>query len=274
MTLNRSDLELAGVRVTGTDTRLAGATDTVDRDLAFGERVVLITEAIVTNVGLKSTTDGARIVRNLKAIDVFELAGDDGARVINALRATRSAHKAEEAGELPLPGLDVHATGDGVVLTNRDLDALAGNPIDDLTGDELARYAESEPWPNYSDEPVGGVADYLDLCREDLTTEQYRDKLLHVLAYEEGHKGRRGVLDYALGELTDVGPDAPLPDPTAGDGLDGEVDLGDDEDSLDVPPPPDVEGIDAVGTERVIEELEADRDAEVEIDGTEDEADE
>lgn len=271
MTLNRDDLELAGVRIAGTDTRLAGATDTITRDLAFGERVVIITEAIVTNVGLKSTSDGARVVRNLKAIDVFELTGDNGARVLNALRAERSAAVAEAGGELPLPGLDVNTTADLVVLTDRDLtgeDAAATAILDDL-GNDLATKTETPPWAIYDEEPVGGVADYLDACREDLSTDAYRALLTHTLAYEEAHKRRRGVTEYVLAELTDVGPTPDLPDAGAeleNLGLDDEVEI-DTEDDLDAPTAGDL-GLD---TAAVIGELEADADAAVEIDDVDEE---
>lgn len=125
-----------GTPAVGMRTGLAGAGNRIQRAHSIGDRVVLVIEARVKSAGHKATDDGILYVEGLTVADLFELPGDQGARLLATMR---SLHRNDATGTAPVPELaDVGYTdASGVVLTPEELAELRGDPIRAILSPEL-----------------------------------------------------------------------------------------------------------------------------------------
>lgn len=122
--------EFEGVIPIGVVTKLNGAGERIQRSMHLEERVVLVVEAKVGNVGHGVTKDGVKRIHTLQVADVYELAGREGVRLLNTVKERwRTANPG--ADELPLEQaqsvgdvVDGIANESGVVMTPEDLKEL------------------------------------------------------------------------------------------------------------------------------------------------------
>lgn len=182
------------LRIVGTETKLTGATDRLTRALKYRERVILVVDATVDNLSLKSTGDGPALVRRLKITDLYELDGERGINVTTGLRAERRRAEDDAAGRAPLPGLDdleLTVGPDGVVETVAEKAARLGEDV--ATED-----ADVEPWAGYDGETVAQVVEALDNTKAaaGLSSVGFVNLVARVAGYEQGHRKRSGVLNY------------------------------------------------------------------------------
>lgn len=127
--------EYHGKTPVGMRSALSGAGNRIAAPHSIGDRVVLVVEARVKAAGHKDTDEGILYTETLKVADVFELTGDQGARLLATMR---SLHR-HDAGFTPLPDLgDVGYTdGSGVVLTPAEVAELRGDPVRAILSDSL-----------------------------------------------------------------------------------------------------------------------------------------
>ncbi len=85
--------EFEGIRPVGVVTRVNGTGERITRGMHLGERGVLVVEYEVSNVGHGRTAQGVKRIQTLGSLDLFELEGRAGQRILNALR---QAHKASD----------------------------------------------------------------------------------------------------------------------------------------------------------------------------------
>lgn len=132
--------EFEGVIPIGVVTKLNGAGERIQRSMHLEEKVVLVVEARVGNVGHGVTKDGVKRIHTLKVADVYELDGPEGVRLLNTVKERwRLANPG--ADELPLE--QAQSVGDvvegitdssGVALTPGDREALG---LDDTSRDPV-----------------------------------------------------------------------------------------------------------------------------------------
>lgn len=123
--LDLDALEAAGIHVTTVNTKVAGATTRLDRPLAVGQRVVVVADCVVADVGLKGPASTIRLNRVLTANELFDLEPDAGARVLAALRAA-NVQVDTTKGHEELPGMVGTVDASGVVVTEAEKAALNG----------------------------------------------------------------------------------------------------------------------------------------------------
>lgn len=85
-------------------TTVSASTNEIRRELALGDRVMLLVEGVVTSVGVRRASDGDIEVRGVKALDVVEVpAGDE--RIVDLVTTAREDRRKaadEAAGRLGL----------------------------------------------------------------------------------------------------------------------------------------------------------------------------
>lgn len=136
------DLELPdyhGRKPVGMKTSVNGAGNRLARPHGIGDRVVLVIEAKVKKAGHEDTDDGLIYAEVLKVADLFEVQGDPGARLLSTLRSAYRTAKDDQDGKAPIPQLGEVGYTDaaGVVLTEREVAALRGDPIRALVSEGL-----------------------------------------------------------------------------------------------------------------------------------------
>lgn len=121
----------------GMKTTVSGAGKRITRPHEIGDRVVAVVELRTRKSGHEQTDDGILYVEALKVEDLFELPGDQGARLLSTMRSLYRMGDDARAGRVPLPGTVVHTDGSGVVLTEAELAELRGDPVRAVLSDSL-----------------------------------------------------------------------------------------------------------------------------------------
>lgn len=139
--------EFEGIRPVGVVTRVNGTGQRIARAMHIDERVVLVVEAEVADVGHGRTADGVKRVHKLTVLDVYELEGKPGAQLLRSLRAAHKIASDRRDGKEPLGGeleqpdpteLGIEVVVDGaVVLTTTEAaerrgEIVPGLPIVDV----------------------------------------------------------------------------------------------------------------------------------------------
>lgn len=136
------DLELPeyhGRKPVGMKTGITGAGNRLSRPHGIGDRAVLVVEVKCKKAGHEDTDDGLVYVESMKVVDLFEVAGDPGARLLSTLRSAHRTAKDKLEGKDPIPELGTvgYTDASGVVLTDREVAALRGDPVRALVSDDL-----------------------------------------------------------------------------------------------------------------------------------------
>lgn len=138
--------EFEGIQPVGVITKVTGAGQRIRRAMHMDERVVIVVEAEIAKVGHDRTDDGVKRVHTLKTLDLFELGGRAGKRLLNHLK--ERYRQAEEVDPLPFK-----EAGDEALVA----DALGKTDASGvaITRDELAELGLADP----SNDPVMVVLD-------------------------------------------------------------------------------------------------------------------
>lgn len=130
--------EFEGIIPVGVVTGLRGTSQRIQRPLHLGDKVLLLVEAEVTDIGHGRTKDGVKRRQVLSVSDFYEVAGDEGTELLGRLR--KSYREAEDArmgrASLPLDEGDAGPEGllvDGVVVPPGAAAELAGSNLEDLS---------------------------------------------------------------------------------------------------------------------------------------------
>lgn len=131
--------EYHGKPATGMRTSLTGAGSRITRSHEIGDRVVLVIEARVRSAGHEQTDDGLVYVEKLKVDDLFELAGDQGRRLLSTMRSLHRTAEDAVQGRQPIGDLGEVGYTDaaGVVLTPAEVAELRGDPVRAILAPEL-----------------------------------------------------------------------------------------------------------------------------------------
>lgn len=141
--------EFEGLRPIGVLCKVNGAGSRIHRAMHLEEKVILVIETEVANVGHALTDDGVKRVHTLRVKDLFELEGKPGAALLRSLRqAYRLADDARH-GRTALggiadsvdsagPGLEVTVDGNGTVVTNAEKAAKNGELLEGLPHVDVA----------------------------------------------------------------------------------------------------------------------------------------
>lgn len=148
--------EYHGRKPVGMRTGVNGAGNRITKAHSIDDRVIILIEARVKKAGHEQTDDGLIYTETLKVLDLFEIAGDQGARLLSTVRSAYRTADDATAGRAPVPGLgDVGYTdASGVVLTSKEVAALRGDPVRALITEGLTPvvviYSDGkrESWPD------------------------------------------------------------------------------------------------------------------------------
>lgn len=148
--------EYHGRKPVGMKTSLVGVGTRITRPHSIGDRGVLVLEVRMKADGHEETDDGLVYSEKHKVLDLFELSGDQGARLLSTLRSLYRTGEEAAKGRDPLPELgDVaYADGSGVVLTPAEVAELRGDPVRAVLSSELTPavivYSDGarELWPD------------------------------------------------------------------------------------------------------------------------------
>lgn len=152
--------EYHGRAPVGMKTSLTGAGNRITREHAIDDRIVFVVEAKVKNAGHESTDDGLIYVEKLKVVDLFEVTGDPGRRLISAVRQSYRSADDSKTGRAPLKDgeVDLGVAGitdaSGVALTPKELEELRGDPVramlDEKVTPAVVVYSDGarELWPD------------------------------------------------------------------------------------------------------------------------------
>lgn len=222
----------------GMKTALNGAGNRITREHAIGDRVVFVVEAKVKRAGHEETDDGLIYAETLKVIDLFEIGGDPGRRLISAVRQSYRTSEDTTKGRAPLKSdeedLSVAGVTDasGVALTPSELEELRGDPVramlDEKVTPAVVVYSDGarELWPDDFDgstpRPVPGerfeTAEDAEVYVEKLldastgetlsewTREQEEDRLLELEKRLEEQEAREEGETVSAPESDEEGP--------------------------------------------------------------------
>ena len=141
--------EFEGVLPVGVVTKLNGSGQRIRRPMHLGERVVLVVEAEVDNVGHARTDDGVKRNQALKVSDLYELEGKPGSVLLRSLRQAYKLADDHSAGrkvlgagiDQPEPngtGMEFTVDENGIVLTDAELAAMRGEVLPGLPHVDVA----------------------------------------------------------------------------------------------------------------------------------------
>lgn len=156
-----------GRKAVGMKTKLTGAGNRVSRPHEIGEKFVLVLEVRAKGDGHEETDDGILYVQTAKVLDLFEIPGEPGLRLISTLRQAHRLAEDSGNGREPFEGLGTAGVTDaaGTVLTPTELAELRGDPVrsmlDDATTPVVVLYSDGarELWPDdFDTEAVRPVA--------------------------------------------------------------------------------------------------------------------
>lgn len=129
--------EYHGRKPVGMRTKLTGAGTRTTRPHTIGDRYVLVLEVRCRGAAHEETDDGLSYVETAKVLDMFELHGDQGSRLLATIRSIHKLADDRAAGRAEIPGTVVHTDGSGVVLTEAELAELRGDPIRAILSPDL-----------------------------------------------------------------------------------------------------------------------------------------
>lgn len=131
--------EYHGRAPVGMRTAITGTATRVTRAHTIGDKIVLVVEVQVMAAAHADTNDGLLYSEKYKALDVFELDRNAGARMLVALRSMHRDADDSKKGRTVLPDLgDIgHADASGVVLTAAEVAEVRGDPVSVLDAPEL-----------------------------------------------------------------------------------------------------------------------------------------
>lgn len=132
--------EFEGLQPVGVVTRVNGAGQRIHRPMRIDERIVIVIEAEVADVNHRRTDDGVKRVHTLKCLDLFEIGGRAGKRLVNNLK---QRYREGDVDSLPFKTAGDEALVADVVGTT-DASGVA------MTPDELAELGIADP----SNDPV------------------------------------------------------------------------------------------------------------------------
>ena len=141
--------EFEGVLPVGVVTKINGSGQRIRRPMHLGERVVLVVEAEVDNIGHARTDDGVKRNQTLKVADLYELEGKPGAVLLRSLRQAYKLADDHSAGrkvlgagiDQPEPngtGMEFTVDENGIVLTDAELAAIRGEVLPGLPHVDVA----------------------------------------------------------------------------------------------------------------------------------------
>jgi len=131
--------EYHGQRPVAMRFKVRGVGSRISRPHTIGDRVVLVVEAKVEASGHKGSTEGILYVEDSAAIDLFELVGDQGSRLLSTLRSLYRTGEDALKGRRQVPGLGDTGYTDsgGVVLTPAEVAEIRGDPVRAILAPEL-----------------------------------------------------------------------------------------------------------------------------------------
>lgn len=131
--------EYHGQRPVAMRFKVRGVGSRISRPHTIGDRVVLVVEAKVEASGHKGSTEGILYVEDSAAIDLFELVGDQGSRLLSTLRSLYRTGEDALKGRRQIPGVgDIGYTdGSGVALTPAEVAEIRGDPVRAILAPEL-----------------------------------------------------------------------------------------------------------------------------------------
>jgi len=149
-----------GRKPSGMKTSITGAGNRLTRAHEIGERVILVVEAKVKKAGHEELDDGLEYVEGLKVVDLFEIQGAPGKRLLSSVRQAYRTADDQVKGRPALADGDVDLGSAGVtdasgtVLTPAELAELRGDPVramlSDATTPVVVVYSDGarELWPD------------------------------------------------------------------------------------------------------------------------------
>ncbi|MEX2267971.1 MAG: hypothetical protein WEA75_04725 [Acidimicrobiia bacterium] len=192
--LDLDALEAAGIHVTTVNTKISGATTRLGRPLAVGQRVIIVADCVVDDVGLKGPAAEVKLGRALKANELFALESGAGMRVLAALRAA-NVEVDTTKGHEELPGMVTTVNADGVVVTEAEKAALTGAPVSDVDLAAALAWARENFGAAFDADPDG----YVEALDGIGVLEPWA--LEYLLAVERGGDEREDVIDALIGRL-------------------------------------------------------------------------
>lgn len=132
--------EFEGLKPVGVVTGVTGTGQRIARAMHLEERVVIVVEAEVSNVGHKITDDGVKRVHTLRVRDLYELEGKAGKKLLRGLKVAYRLADDQRHGRRQLmavddpnvAGVEVTTDGSGVLVTPSERGELAGLGIPDV----------------------------------------------------------------------------------------------------------------------------------------------
>lgn len=191
-----SDLTpMDGVRPVGVITKVKGSTQTIAREIHYGERGISLVEWEADDIAAKRTKDGMKRQQTLTTSAVHDHDGKCPGCGLDLIAAKRQEYRdanpqlsiddVDQAAEL---GRAMRTDENGVVLTDTELAEKLEADRAAVAELQASRNGETPPWPEYDSLGVGAV-------RNRLEHENDRMQVLVVGAYEDANKKRSGVLD-------------------------------------------------------------------------------
>lgn len=218
--------EYHGRAPVGMRTAITGTATRVTRAHTIGDKIVLVVEVQVMAAAHADTNDGLLYSEKYKALDVFELDRNAGARMLVALRSMHRDADDTKKGRTVLPDLgDIgHADASGVVLTAAEVADLRGDPVSVLDAPELTpavvvhedgtramwpdEYAKDEPRPRVGESYLGELGQTVVVRLLDHVT---GEELAVDPAYAEALAGELEAMAVEKAEALAADPiDAPL----------------------------------------------------------------
>lgn len=179
-----------GRKPVGMKTSVNGAGTRITRSHSIGDRIVFVVEAKVKKAGHEETDDGLVYAEVLKVIDLFEISGDPGRRLLSAARTSYRTADDEREGRTPLPELETAGVtdGSGVVLTETELAELRGDPVRAMLSDAMTPvvvlYSDGarELWPDdfAANEARPKIGERFETEGDGPVAYVYVEKLLHA----------------------------------------------------------------------------------------------
>lgn len=121
--------DFEGRKPVGVVTRVNGAGERISRAMHYEERVVLIVEGTIGNVGHGKTAQGMKRIQTISVEDLFEIEGRAGTRILNACR--QSYRTADDARHGRRDLLGEHAKQAGWKMTPDGWTDATGRLLDD-----------------------------------------------------------------------------------------------------------------------------------------------
>lgn len=211
-------------------TSLIGVGSRITRPHSIGDRAVLVLEVRTKFSGHEDTDDGLEYIEKHKVLDMFELAPEQGSRLIATIRSLYRTGEDAAKGRRPVPGLGEvgYTDGSGVALLPDEVAELRGDPVRAMLAPELTPavivYSDGarDLWPDDfpKDTPRPRIGETFVSDGGDVVVE----RLLHHETGEDLTAAETAPGARPLAAVPDLPPDPAAADPYAGDLADGASD--------------------------------------------------